>query len=196
MSSGVNDTLAGRVTERMAAMGSNPFALSKAAGLGQDYVRDLLRGKVREPSGIKLRALAGALGCDIDTLLGQETLADSRSPLARRVQERLRELDLTPITAATRAGLPRDTIRNLFRADSQPRADTLAAIAAALDTTVGYLIGESPATIRDPTAITITQTESGMWFASQGGVTGLLVAARSLEDLCTILPEAVGRAAQ
>lgn len=73
-------------------------------------------------------------------------LAESPAPLAdrltARIQQRLGELALTPITAATRAGLPRDTIRNIFRQGSLPRVDTLAEIARALDTSVAWLVGE------------------------------------------------------
>jgi transcriptional regulator with XRE-family HTH domain len=61
-----------------------------------------------------------------------------------RIKRRLAKLKLTPITAAVHAGLPRDTIRNLFRGRaSVPRADTLAAIAVALETTLSYLMGET-----------------------------------------------------
>lgn len=64
--------------------------------------------------------------------------------LRARIAERMHWLEVTPITAATQADLPRDTIRNIFRRDSAlPRADTLVAIAKALDTSVSYLVGET-----------------------------------------------------
>ncbi|MDZ4321122.1 MAG: helix-turn-helix transcriptional regulator [Phenylobacterium sp.] len=70
--------------------------------------------------------------------------ADLAGVLRQRIATRLRALELTPITAATKAGLPRDTLRNLFRQDgSLPRIDTLAKIADALETTVAYLTGET-----------------------------------------------------
>lgn len=70
--------------------------------------------------------------------------ADLAGVLRQRIATRLRALDLTPITAATKAGLPRDTLRNLFRQDgSLPRVDTLAKIAEALETTIAYLTGET-----------------------------------------------------
>lgn len=88
-----------------------------------------------------------------------------RSPMVERIEIRLAELGLTPITAATQHGYPRDTIRNVLRSDSNPRADTLVAIADALQTTVGWLVGdhENPSTplvahekpIREPQAITV-----------------------------------------
>ena len=69
---------------------------------------------------------------------------DERTELMRqRIATRLETLRLTPITAATRAGLPRDTIRNLYRQESAPRVDTLCRIAEALETTIAYLVGET-----------------------------------------------------
>ena len=69
---------------------------------------------------------------------------DLAENMRQRIASRLAKLGLTPLTAATKAELPRDTIRNLFRQDgSLPRADTLVRIAAALETTVGYLVGEN-----------------------------------------------------
>lgn len=56
-----SETLAGRVQERMDALGLNPFATAKRAGLKPGYVHDLLRGKVINPGADKLRALAIAL---------------------------------------------------------------------------------------------------------------------------------------
>ena len=63
--------------------------------------------------------------------------------MRQRIATRLEALSLTPITAATGADLPRDTIRNLFRQESAPRVDTLIKIAEALETTVAYLVGET-----------------------------------------------------
>lgn len=62
--------------------------------------------------------------------------------LNNRIEARLNELGLTPITAALRAGLDRDAIRNTIRG-SAPRIDTLVDVAAALQTSVGYLVGET-----------------------------------------------------
>ena len=70
---------------------------------------------------------------------------DAQAEMMRqRIASRLSDLKLTPITAATKAELPRDTIRNLFRQEgSSPRLDTIIKIAAALETTVAYLVGET-----------------------------------------------------
>jgi transcriptional regulator with XRE-family HTH domain len=89
--------------------------------------------------------------------LGQETggvyaiekgifwMEDVGEVIRRRISTRLDRLGLTAITAAERAGLPRDAIRNLYRGDgSVPRADTLSLIARALHTSIAYLTGEAP----------------------------------------------------
>ena len=60
--------LAERVSKRVADLGTNAYAVSVKAGLGNDYVRDILRGKVSEPSYAKLKALAGALECTVEDL--------------------------------------------------------------------------------------------------------------------------------
>lgn len=71
----------------MAELGLNPFSAAKRAGLGQDYVRDLLRGKVKHPSASKLRALAIALQCSSDYLLGDiDELGEA--PLALEAEAR------------------------------------------------------------------------------------------------------------
>ncbi|MBD3571679.1 XRE family transcriptional regulator [Brevundimonas diminuta] len=65
-------TLADRVRERMDALGLNPFATAKRAGLKTGYVHDLLRGKVVNPGADKLRALAIALEASSAYLLDGE----------------------------------------------------------------------------------------------------------------------------
>jgi len=176
----------------LALPGRSQAALARYMGLDQSAVNRIVTGlrQVKLPEAAKIEAYLAATARSAPT-----------SPLALKVAARLRALGLTPITAAVRAGLPRDTIRNLFRTGGQPRADTLADIARALDTTVAHLMGEIVPMAEEkaeaapgPDIITITRSESGMWFARQGGVHGLLVGARTLEDLCMILPEAVRRA--
>lgn len=54
----------------MDELGLNPFSAAKQAGLGRDYVRDIIRGKVKHPSPGKLRDLAVALKCSTDFLIG------------------------------------------------------------------------------------------------------------------------------
>lgn len=60
-----------RLRERMAGLGLNPFSTAKKAGLHPDYVRNILRGKARQPSAERLAKLAEALECSLAYLLGQ-----------------------------------------------------------------------------------------------------------------------------
>lgn len=62
-----------RLEKRMAEVGLNPYSTAKKAGLGPDYVRDLLRGKVKQPSAVRLRELAIALDCSPEYLMGVGT---------------------------------------------------------------------------------------------------------------------------
>jgi len=61
-----------RVQKRLEETGQSANMASIQAGLGRDYIRDLLRGKVREPSAARLRRLAEALQCSPEYLLGSE----------------------------------------------------------------------------------------------------------------------------
>ncbi len=67
-----------RIEARMSALGLNPYSTAKKAGLGPDYVRDLIRGKVKEPSASRLRDLAIALECSPDFLIGESDEAGER----------------------------------------------------------------------------------------------------------------------
>lgn len=59
-----------RIEARMAELGLNPYSTAKQAGLGADYVRDLLRGKVKQPSAARLRELAIVLRSSPEYLMG------------------------------------------------------------------------------------------------------------------------------
>lgn len=89
-----------RIQARMEALALNPYATAKKAGLGPDYVRDLLRGKVKQPSAAKLRDLAIALECSTDFLMGEVEAPGetpftwtSNAPVAAKlsVEHRIRE---------------------------------------------------------------------------------------------------------
>lgn len=84
------DSLPERVRAHMVAKGLSPLSLASRAGLGPDYVRDLLRGKVREPGAMKLAALAGALECSVEDLLGDPD-APAHDPAANGWGEKLNE---------------------------------------------------------------------------------------------------------
>jgi transcriptional regulator with XRE-family HTH domain len=61
-----------RLKSRMREMGLNQLSTAKAAHLGEDYVRDLVRGKVKQPSATRLTQLAEALHCSPGYLMGMD----------------------------------------------------------------------------------------------------------------------------
>jgi transcriptional regulator with XRE-family HTH domain len=66
--------LVARIEARMKLLGLNPYSAAKRAGLGGDYVRDIVRGRVRNPSTERLGKLAEALECSLYYLLGQDEI--------------------------------------------------------------------------------------------------------------------------
>lgn len=66
------DDLAGRIQQRMDLLRLNAYSAALKAGVGQDYIRDILRGRTKNPSAEKLGKLAVALETTINFLLGQE----------------------------------------------------------------------------------------------------------------------------
>lgn len=59
-----------RVGERLSSLGYNPFEAARIAGLERSFINDLLVGKKQSIRGSKLPALAAALDCDQEYLLG------------------------------------------------------------------------------------------------------------------------------
>lgn len=76
--------IAQRIGPLMRQKHFNPRSLAIAAGLGPDAVRDLFRGRVREPSATSLAAIAEALGCSVDYLLGADATAPPSEATIRR----------------------------------------------------------------------------------------------------------------
>ncbi|MCX5478476.1 helix-turn-helix domain-containing protein [Kaistia geumhonensis] len=71
-------------------------------------------------------------------------MATRHDILLQRIEERLKALGLSREAASTRAGMSRDGLRNLTRAKGRmPRSENLAKIAAVLETTTSYLLGET-----------------------------------------------------
>ncbi len=62
-----------RVKTRMEKLGLNQHSAALLSSLPQDYIRDILRGRNRNPSASKLRALARTLECSTDFLMGVTT---------------------------------------------------------------------------------------------------------------------------
>lgn len=65
-------TLVGRLDALMAARGLNPYSTARMAGVGDSYVRDIQRGKVKDPSAVKLLQVAKVLHCTVEYLLTGE----------------------------------------------------------------------------------------------------------------------------
>lgn len=65
-------TLAERIKARMEVLRLNPYSAAKKADLGPDFVRDILRGKVKSPSAERLGKLAEALETSLNYLMGAD----------------------------------------------------------------------------------------------------------------------------
>ena len=59
-----------RLQRRIGELRLNPYSTAKKAGLGGSYVRDILRGKVKQPSAARLSKLAAALDVPTAWLMG------------------------------------------------------------------------------------------------------------------------------
>ncbi len=59
-----------RVKTRMEELGLNQHSAALLSSLPQDYIRDILRGRNKNPSASKLRALSRTLECSTDFLMG------------------------------------------------------------------------------------------------------------------------------
>lgn len=129
-----------RLRERMAAMGLNPFSAAKKAGLHPDYVRNILRGKAKQPSAERLAKLAEALEVSLPYLMGEPDLGppppegydysgapySKYAPAGRRADEAGTEAVLLPIKHELLTGAFRrapETVRALgFEAATIPAA--------------------------------------------------------------------------
>lgn len=83
-------TIQDRIRQKMEELGLNPTALSKAAGLNQTYVRDLLESDDPNPRLRHLQALASVLGVKIEWLIegaDQNKIADIWSRIPQRDRE-------------------------------------------------------------------------------------------------------------
>jgi SOS-response transcriptional repressor LexA len=78
--SGMDTSLQKRVRIRMDMLGMNALQTAKKAGLGDSFVRDILRGKTRSPNSDNLAKLALALETTVDWFYGS---SDEDKPLAR-----------------------------------------------------------------------------------------------------------------
>jgi transcriptional regulator with XRE-family HTH domain len=77
------ERLRSEIRERMKARGITAKRLSRAAGRGETYVRDLMQGRTHNPTIEGLRRLADVLGCTVAELTGEAaaTIGSSASAL-------------------------------------------------------------------------------------------------------------------
>lgn len=85
-------TLGERLEAMIALWKTNPYRLAKDAGLDGGYVRDILRGKVKDPSAVKMLALSRALRCDVVWLIEGCGAEAERQPVPTLSEARVREI--------------------------------------------------------------------------------------------------------
>lgn len=71
-----------RVEKRLKAIGGKPIPTATAAGLGRDFITDIINGKKASVRGSKLEQLANALQTTTQYLLGES--GDDEGPVRRR----------------------------------------------------------------------------------------------------------------
>lgn len=80
-SSGMETSLQKRLRIRMDLLGLNALQTAKKAGLGDSFVRDILRGKTRSPNAENLKKLAEALDTTPDWFMGSGEERSSVKPI-------------------------------------------------------------------------------------------------------------------
>jgi SOS-response transcriptional repressor LexA len=78
--SGMETSLQKRLKLRMDMLGLNAFQTAKKAGLGDSFVRDILRGKTRSPNSENLVKLATALETTVDWFMAAGDQAPAPQP--------------------------------------------------------------------------------------------------------------------
>lgn len=96
------------IRERMNAAGfSSAAELTKAAGLKGTYVKDILSGKSKNPTGSRLAKVAAALGCSVGDLTGDTVAAISSTGMADIPPPNAKRVDSHPMLPH-REEMPRD----------------------------------------------------------------------------------------
>lgn len=83
---GMESSLQKNVRRAMDALEMNALQTAKAAGLGDSFVRDILRGKTRSPSADNLRKLADALKTTPEALMGRDVGDSTVRPVSAKVE--------------------------------------------------------------------------------------------------------------
>lgn len=103
--------LGDRVRTRMAELGLTQSATAKAARLPLDYVRDVLRGRVKEPSAYKLSRLGDALECSMGYLMGYTPDPGSPPNIDATIKERRSEASGKRVEVPVSGSLAADVFR-------------------------------------------------------------------------------------
>ena len=86
-----------RIEMRLASIGMSANAASEAAGQDRNFIRDILRGKSREPSAGRMASLAKVLQCRLEWLLtGEGPETDDQSTITPRQRAFLAQLERLP----------------------------------------------------------------------------------------------------
>ncbi len=83
---GMSDKLIREIERRMKALNLNATSAAKKAGLGQDAIRDIVRGKSLNPANDTLRRIAKVLGCTVADLTGERAGKVERRPDGDTIQ--------------------------------------------------------------------------------------------------------------
>jgi phage repressor protein C with HTH and peptisase S24 domain len=83
---GMSDKLIREIERRMKALNLNATSAAKKAGLGQDAIRDIVRGKSLNPANDTLRRIAKVLGCTVADLTGERATKTERRPDGDTIQ--------------------------------------------------------------------------------------------------------------
>lgn len=67
--------VAAELRRRMEDSGYNQKSLALAASLNETYVRDILKGKSKNPEAGRLQRIANVLGCSVDDLMQRSSYA-------------------------------------------------------------------------------------------------------------------------
>ena len=90
----MSEKLIREIERRMKALNLNATSAAKRAGLGQDAIRDIVRGKSLNPANDTLRRIAKVLGCSVADLTGERPSRSMAEPKTHGDTVTIHELDV------------------------------------------------------------------------------------------------------
>jgi hypothetical protein len=98
----VPSTLISRIEARLRVLGIPARAASRSAGFNPGYIGDVIRGKSRKgPQLPGLQKIAEALACDVEYLMGSQTIPRRGNPEIRAIESGVAPIGLIPLHAGT-----------------------------------------------------------------------------------------------